>query len=311
MTSTLKKIFGIPAQHQIHRWIRLQQAMNRKRWFELDVEKNGPLSLWDFRFPEDAETVQRQDGKNDSVGGKWRLLDDSIIGGYSKANLQLIQSPQDFKSLIRIGEEISMASEEQQSVSDHNKDPIADDATAGNLDEENDNKNSSSFVPFVRWEGTLDTRVNKERQQSQNVQRSGFCSIISPEFPVMDLGGRYNGLEIMCRSDGRPYSLNLKVESYIPDDLYQCFINIPATPAVAKDDESTEESFDRVVLLFQHFVVTAGGRMRATQRELDNRIKIQSIGLTLMDGVDGPFCLDLARIRAVNYDACGVVGEVD
>jgi len=119
-------------------------------------------------------------------------------------------------------------------------------------------------------------------------------------------------LEIMCRSDGRPYSLNLKVESYIPDDLFQCFINIPATIEPGTQIcTKTGGRFDRVVMLFQHFIVTSGGRMRATQRDLDNSVKIQSIGLTLMDGVDGDFEFDLARIRAVNYDESGVVGEVD
>ena len=152
--------------------------------------------------------------------------------------------------------------------------------------------------------------MNKESK----VLRSGFCTVLSPEFPFsgVDLGGRYNGLEIMCRSDGRPYSFNLKIESYIPDDLFQCFINIP--PTVEPGTEicpTTGGKFDRVVLLFQHFIVTGGGRMRATQRELDNSVKIQAIGLTLMDGVDGEFQFDLARIRAVNYDASGVVGEVD
>lgn len=293
--------------------MRLQQSMNRKRWFELDIEKNGPLSLWDFRFPEDAQTI----GNDKDPAGKWRLLDDSVIGGYSTANVHLIQSPQQLQR-FQSGKESDSTEvvSEPTTVDSIN---IVDDAVATD-DDTKDGSLKPSFVPFVRWQGTLDTRVNKERREKQNIQRSGFCSIVSPEFPVMDLGGRYNGLEIMCRTDGRPYSFNLKVESYIPDDLYQCFINVPATPSLRQaengDDDadnyySTEESFDRVVLLFQHFVVTAGGKMRATQRELDNRIKIQSIGLTLMDGVDGPFCFDLARIRAVNYDASGVIGEVD
>ena len=69
--------------------------------------------------------------------------------------------------------------------------------------------------------------------------------------------------------------------------------------------------FDQVVLLFQHFVVTAGGRLRSRQRELDGTIRLQSIGLTLMDGADGDFQFDLARIRAVNYDERGVIERTD
>ena len=162
------------------------------------------------------------------------------------------------------------------------------------------------FIPFVRWNGTIDTRI----EENSEVQRSGFCAIRSPEFPFggADLGGRYNALEILCRSDGRPYSLNLKVDTFIPEDIFQTFINVPPTHEPREEIcPETGGKFDRVILLFQHFIVTSGGRMRATQRELDNSVRIQSIGLTLMDGVDGDFQFDLARIRAVNYDERGII----
>jgi hypothetical protein len=60
-------------------------------------------------------------------------------------------------------------------------------------------------------------------------------------------------------------------------------------------------------------MVTSGGKLRTTQRSLDNRVKIQSIGFTVgaYDNTDGPFVLDIARIRAVNYDDDGVIGQVD
>lgn len=283
------------------RWIKFQQVMNKKRWLELDREKNGPITLFDFSTPEDAAdaALVEENGHNKAV---WRTTNDSIIGGYSKAKMQFARTRNDYISIMN-GQEPEPCSQWFG-----NDDEEEDD----DRDDEHDSGGQSNdvFVPFIRWKGTIDTRVNKEKQ----VQRSGFCTILSPEFPMggVDLGGRYNGIELMCRSDGRPYSLNLKVESFIADDLFQCFINIPPTnPPESQICQETGGKFDRVVFLFRHFVATAGGRLRARQRSLDNSIKIQSIGITLMDGTDGDFEFDLSRIRAVNFDETGVIGEAD
>jgi hypothetical protein len=104
--------------------------------------------------------------------------------------------------------------------------------------EEEEEEDDNDFVPFVRWKGTIDTRVD----ETSDVQRSGFCAIRSPEFPFggADLGGRYNGMEFMVCSDGRPYSVNLKVESFIPEDLFQCFISI--TPTMEPGTEACPET---------------------------------------------------------------------
>lgn len=317
------------------RWWRFQQTMNKKRWLELDRERNGPISLWDFSRSFDA--LDAAWVHETSKKGGWRISDDSmVIGGYSSSSFELIQTPQDYQQVLQGRPSISMKmynddnnrvdfnnlSSEDEERQDVHQGRTELDSDSSSIQEEQD-----EFIPFVRWKGVLDTRVNnnnsndntRENDHSQKVLRSGFCAIRSPEYPFggANLGGRYNGLEITCRSDGRPYSVNLRCESFIHDDIFQCFINIPPTIQVDNTnnnnlvDDVTGGRFDKVVLLFQHFIATSGGRMRVNQRQLDNSVKIQSIGFTLMDGVDGPFQFDLARIRAVNYDETGVVGHVD
>eukprot|EP00934_Nitzschia_sp_Nitz4_P006576 Nitzschia sp. Nitz4//scaffold119_size111653//60909//61721//NITZ4_004195-RA/size111653-processed-gene-0.14-mRNA-1//1//CDS//3329533851//6566//frame0 len=270
--------------------------MNKKRWFELDRERNGPITLWDFSNPWDANDAVLVD--ETAKKGGWRISDDSVIGGYSRADFQLVQTPQDFQQVLRGEPTFSMQ-----------PDTVDSQDTSFSEDE-----SLEPITPFIRWKGNIDTRINKEFNADKHIMRSGFCAIRSPEYPFggADLGGRYNALEITCRSDGRPYSVNLRCESIIPEDIFQCFISIPPTLEHGKEQETVDGGrFDQVVLLFRHFIVTAGGRMRANQRVLDNSIKIQSIGFTLMDGVDGNFQFDLARVRAVNYDETGVIGEAD
>ena len=294
------------------RWIKFQQTMNKKRWFEIDREKNGPISLYDFSRLEDAVDAALVEEHSDNKA-VWRTTNDSIIGGYSRARMQFVRTSDDYKKIMN-GQESTPFSEwgenhEPENDSHETQNFIGDDDNE-KYNEDDDDNADKNFMPFIRWKGAIDTRVNKEKK----VQRSGFCTIFSPEFPVggVDLGGRYNGIEIMCRSDGRPYSLNLKVESFIADDLFQCFINIPPTIAPGSQIcQVTGGKFDRVVFLFHHFVATAGGKLRATQRILDNSIKIQSIGITLMDGADGDFEFDLSRIRAVNFGETGVIGDAD
>jgi hypothetical protein len=134
-----------------------------------------------------------------------------------------------------------------------------------------------------------------------DVQRSGFTALRSPEFPFdgASLKGLYNALEITCRPDSRVYTVNLRVSSFIPDDVFQGKIQVrPLDPE--DEEESSSGYFDTLVLPFTDFRLTALGRERELDRELDDNINIQSIGFTLMDGQNGDFCFDLARIRAVN-----------
>lgn len=334
------------------RWMKFQRIMNKKRWTELDREPNGPITLFDFAYLDDAIDAANVDESKRKDG--WRISDDSVIGGYSSATFQLIRTKDDYQRVMRGESPISLldqlkenggkliedipptsatsSSEEKvdekennEESSDESNESTTDnkkgEEAQGDDDNEEDiienNDNNDEFIPFIRWKGTIDTRVNDDEttmMKNENIQRSGFCAIRSPEFPFggANLGGRYDGIEIMCRSDGRPYSVNLLVETFIPDDMYQCFISIP--PTIEPNSytcPNTGGRFDRVILLFRHFIVTSGGKMRARQRDLDTLIKLQSIGFTIMDGRDGDFQFDLARIRAVNCDEKGVIGTAD
>lgn len=150
--------------------------------------------------------------------------------------------------------------------------------------------------PFIRWTGNIDTRIGPKSR----AKRSGFCALRCPEFPFGVPLSNYNALELKCKSDGRVYTVNLKVSSYFPDDLYQALITV---------EKQKGNDFLTVVLPFSDFTLTSSGVIRETQRYLDGGIHLENLGLTIMDDNDGPFQFDLARIRAVNYVDGVIVGD--
>jgi hypothetical protein len=108
------------------------------------------------------------------------------------------------------------------------------------------------------------------------------------------------------------YTACLTISSYFPDDMYQGIIDIEAThkPGVFINKE-TGGKFSKVILPLRSFALTSAGREREIQRRLDGGVRLETVGITLMDGVDGEFEFDLARIRAVNYYDGDILGEDD
>jgi hypothetical protein len=94
--------------------------------------------------------------------------------------------------------------------------------------------------------------------------------------------------------------------------MYQGIIDIEAThkPGVFINKE-TGGKFSKVILPLRSFALTSAGREREIQRRLDGGVRLETVGITLMDGVDGEFEFDLARIRAVNYYDGDILGEDD
>jgi hypothetical protein len=148
---------------KLRRWTRFQKTMSKKRWFELDREKNGPVTLFDFSYLDDAIDAANVD-ETDKKGG-WRISDDSVIGGRSKSDIQLIRTSDDYKRYMRGEVLVNLVDQLEQE----------DGAlTIPDKEEEEGEEEAVEFVPFIRWKGTIDTRVDS----SSEVQRSGTLSLM-------------------------------------------------------------------------------------------------------------------------------------
>lgn len=254
-----------------------------------------PLTLFDFRDPNDVADA-RMISINKSNDDSWRMSDDEVIGGYSRATFRVIQTMDDLTQLEN-GNSNNETEPSKQSQ------PKLQNDQEGTTTMENkpNEKDESDFIPFVRWMGRIDTRIGV----NSNAIRSGFCSIKSPLFPfgVANLAGKYNALEFKLRSDGRQYNINLYGTSVIPSTYHQAVLEeeVPSSP--------TSDNFSTVVLPFRQFRNVFQGRVQENPIELDDGINLENIGITLMDGRDGEFKLDLASIRAVNYYDDSVMEE--
>ncbi|KAL7548968.1 hypothetical protein ACHAWF_012225 [Thalassiosira exigua] len=323
----------------LRRFLGIRRALFQDRWND-PRPLRGPATLFDFRREDDAADVRaatasggaRRRGSPFGFGG-WRASDDGVIGGYSTSDVAFHEGS-DLTPEEGGGESPAPAS------------------------------SSSCSPPFLRWSGTLSTKVNRTSHLARNVTRSGFAAILSAEYPLgASLENKYQALEICCRTDGRTYAVNLHVESYFPDDIYQGFIGGGGEDDEGKNERDSidsdarlEESiisefpeqeqplqrsldvreytrdlqrlaresdpdvhpyhghpplgFRRFIMPFRDFALTSGGRLRQQQRILDD-VTVQSIGFTLMDGIDGDFTFDLVSLRAVNVLEGEVVGRLE
>lgn len=280
-----------------------------KKNFEPVSGVNTPVTLYDLSRQDDAmDAAQAEGGSKDG----WRISDDSVIGGYSRGRVAVIRTSADYKRWMA-GEELQDAMRDLEGEREYLE--IDEGGGPEEAEEAGHDKGKSSrgdfaphFTPFIRWTGHIDTTVGL----TSDAQRSGFCAIRAPTYPYggANLQGKYNAIEICCRTDGRIYTVNLQVSSFIPGDLYQGYINVSAThPDKSNICTETGGRFERLVLPFNKFALTAFGRLREVQRDLDTDVEVQNVGFGLMDGKDGKFQFDLSSIRAVNFDGQNICGD--
>lgn len=164
---------------------------------------------------------------------------------------------------------------------------------------------------YIRWMGNLDTTVGLK----SHIHRSGYCAIYHDT--SIDLQGNYQHIEVKCRAvPNRNFTMNVTVESSIPEDLYQGqlqFINedeaINSKNLSELTDALDKMEFESFVLPFSSLEITSRGRSRYVRRILDDRIELERLGFILKDAKNGPFVMDLHSIRAVNLNETGIIGE--
>lgn len=144
--------------------------------------------------------------------------------------------------------------------------------------------------------GTLCTRPPRDGE----TRYSGYCTLRSKQPKgsfdrVKHLDWtNFNTLHLRIRGDGRPWMINLGPEMYyshMKNDIYSYFLYTRGGPY-----------WQDVKIPFSKFFLSSHGRIQDEQSPiwLD---KVNTIGFTLGDKVDGPFQLEIDFIGACNDKA--------
>ncbi|XP_038638545.1 complex I intermediate-associated protein 30, mitochondrial [Scyliorhinus canicula] len=143
----------------------------------------------------------------------------------------------------------------------------------------------------------LTGELNTEPPRDGETRYSGYCSLRSrPLKGAFDLKKYYdlsnfNTLYLRVRGDGRPWMVNISSEMYFThqkDDLYNYFLFTRGGPY-----------WQDVKIPFSKFFLSSRGRIQDNQHPLWLD-KINTIGFTLGDKVDGPFQLEIDFIAVCN-----------
>mmetsp|Transcript_13140 Transcript_13140/g.15161 ORF Transcript_13140/g.15161 Transcript_13140/m.15161 type:complete len:177 (-) Transcript_13140:801-1331(-) len=134
-------------------------------------------------------------------------------------------------------------------------------------------------------------RISKISTRS-DVARTGFAAARSHlPWCAQDVS-EFDGMAIRFKSDGRRYNINITPESFFSDDLYQGFL------FVGPEDQNR---WVTATLPFKNLLLTGQGRIKEYQRVLDSS-ELRSIGVSIADGEEGDFKLEIEWIRAVRAE---------
>ncbi|KAJ2617384.1 hypothetical protein H4S08_000352 [Coemansia sp. RSA 1365] len=142
----------------------------------------------------------------------------------------------------------------------------------------------------ARFHGYLSQKLPEDKR----FKRSGYA-LVRTQNPQMTVLGTdywdsslYRYLAIRVKADRRKYFINLKSDALIPTDIYQHLLPI-----------RTPGRWETVVIPFNMFTLTSNSVIIASQPSM-YATKMESVGFSITDRLEGPFSLEFAWIKAFN-----------
>lgn len=174
-------------------------------------------------------------------------------------------------------------------------------------------RDPATGLDFVRFEGTTDG--DGYAALRSKVPKSSFYGAATHDVSP------YKFLTLRVRGgDARRYFCNLQTETYLETDLYQHRLFLTPRPAgtttatSGKDGEQRDQAaaadggWEDVALKLDDFTLTNNGQIQGTQVAMD-KVRLKTVGISVLDRLPGRFRLDLLWIRAENE--AGAAGTAD
>ncbi|KAJ1901501.1 hypothetical protein LPJ66_000724 [Kickxella alabastrina] len=136
--------------------------------------------------------------------------------------------------------------------------------------------------------------ISQKLPEDKRFKRSGYAMVRTRD-PRSNLLGDgswdsslFRYLAIRVKADRRKYFVNLKSGSLIPTDIYQHLLPI-----------RTPGQWETVVIPFNMFTLTSNSVIVASQPSMAST-SMETVGFSVSDRKEGPFCLEFAWIKAFN-----------
>lgn len=159
---------------------------------------------------------------------------------------------------------------------------------------------TTSSPAHVLWHGNISTKLPKA---NPSIQRTGYAAFRNQDRGLSLLGRLfwnidvYMFLALRVKSDGRRYFVNIQTDSIVVTDIHQHRLYTKRHRGARGPDDPGE--WETVMIKWHEFVRTNHGTVVEPQSEM-LREKVKSVGIGLIDRVEGPFELRVQGFWATN-----------